>query len=127
MTVPTQPTSSSTTACCSEVEDQASTANGAAGGLVSDTSYDSHGWLASVTTNPFYETTTDPENAATPAYFGASSNQIPGQTVDSLRRAGPGDNAAFYANGTQQWQTTDAYPGMDETDITPPAGGTAPW
>ena len=31
----------------------------------------------------------------------------------------------FYSLGQYQWETTTAYPGADETDVTPPPGGTA--
>ncbi len=31
--------------------------------------------------------------------------------------------SAFYSLGVAQWQTTTSYPGMDQTDTTPPSGG----
>ena len=52
------------------------------------------------------------------------SGQIPAETQVSYDGQGRPTSSVFYSNGAAQWQTTTAYPGADETDVTPPTGGT---
>ena len=110
------------------VEEQTSTANNAAGRLVSYTTWNSDGWQATTTAKPFYDNTTGPDTTmffpAADLNGGPDADQLPGQTVTSYDGQGRVTASAFYSLGVAQWQTTTSYPGMDQTDTTPPVGGT---
>lgn len=101
-------------------EEQKTPANGAAGRLISDTFYDSHGWSVK-TSASYYDDTTSPDGTLSPA----DDNSVPSQTVTGYDGQGRVTASKFYSLGTFQWQTTTSYPGADETSVTPPAGGTA--
>ena len=103
------------------VEEQTSTANNAAGRLISYTTWNSDGWQATTTTKPFYNSAAGPGTGL----FTPNAGQIPGQTVTSYDGQGRVTASAFYSLGVAQWQTTTSYPGMDQTDTTPPSGGVA--
>ncbi len=102
------------------IEEQTSTANNSAGRLVTYTTWNSEGRQAT-TTKPFYDSTTGPDAAL----FTPSADQIPAQTVNSYDGQGRITSVAFYSLGVFQWRTAMSYPGMDTTDVTPPAGGTS--
>jgi RHS repeat-associated protein len=102
------------------VQEQTSTENGAAGALISDYTYNSDGWQTSATSTPYYESSTGPSTT----WYEPQADEIPSQTVDSYDGQGRVTSSALWADGVYQWQTTDAYPGMDTTTVTPPAGGT---
>jgi RHS repeat-associated protein len=103
------------------VQEQTSTENGAAGRLISDTSYNSDGWLASTTGTPYYDSSASPSTS----YYTPDPDEIPSLTVDSYDGQGRVTSAAQWSDGVYQWQTTNAYPGMDTTTVTPPSGGTS--
>jgi RHS repeat-associated protein len=102
-------------------QEQTTPLNAGLGRLVSDTTYDTHGWVAT-TSKPFYDNSV---TAPDTTIYVATDAQIPSQTVTQYDGQGRTTSATFYSLGHKQWQTSTAYPGMDETDVTPPAGGTA--
>ncbi|MGW1916965.1 ricin-type beta-trefoil lectin domain protein [Streptomyces sp. NPDC002076] len=99
---------------------QSTTANNQAGRLISDTFYDSHGWVRK-TNSSYYESSTSP----TTTMWVADDNQVPSQQIAVHDGQGRTTTTQLWSNGTQQWQSTTAYPGVDRTDTTPAAGGTA--
>ena len=101
-------------------QQQQTPANGAAGRLLTDTFYDSHGWAVK-TSSAYYDATTAPDGTL----FAADDDQVPIQTVTQYDGQGRATASQFYSLGTFQWQTTTSYPGADETDATAPKGGTA--
>ena len=101
-------------------QEQTTTADNSAGRLISDTFHDSHGWVVK-TSAPYYDKNTSPDTTV----FVADDSQVPSQTVTSYDGQGRVTASQFYSLATLQWQTTTGYPGVDETDVTPPAGGTA--
>jgi RHS repeat-associated protein len=102
------------------IQEQQTTANNATGRLITDTSYDSHGWTQATTPKPFFDSSSDPDASL----FVPTADEVPAQTVDTYDGQGRITASAFWSLGVQQWQTTDSYPGMDETISTPPSGGT---
>lgn len=107
-------------------QDQATPANAAAGRILTDTFYDSHGWTVKAR-NPYYDSTTAPcTPAAAPCMpFLAGDGSIPGWTATGYDGMGRVTSATFSSGNTAQWSTTTQYPGMNQTDMTPPPGGTA--
>ena len=103
-----------------QVEEQSSTANNASGRLISYTTYNSDGWQATTTSKPFYNSTAGPGASM----FFPQADQVPAQTVTTYDGQGRVTASALYSLGAYQWQTAMSYPGMDQTDATPPAGGT---
>jgi RHS repeat-associated protein len=101
-------------------EQQQTPDNAAAGRDITDTFYDSHGWTVK-TSGSYYDKTTSPDATL----FVADDTSVPSQTVTVYDGQGRPVASKFYSLGQFQWQTTTAYPGADETDVTPPAGGTA--
>ncbi|MFF4342167.1 polymorphic toxin-type HINT domain-containing protein [Kitasatospora sp. NPDC001540] len=89
------------------------------GRLVTDTFYDSHGWVTG-TSDPHYDKTTSPNGTV----FVAADYQVLAQTRLTYDGMGRVTKSEFKANGQPQWSTTTAYPGADRTDVTPPRGGT---
>ncbi|GIL28963.1 RHS repeat domain-containing protein [Actinocatenispora comari] len=87
--------------------------------LIAATAYDSHGWTID-SVQAFYNTESDP--ATTPIQIVPS--KTPAETRTSFDGQGRATASTLYSNSTAQWTTTTAYPGADETDTTPPAGGT---
>ena len=102
------------------IEEQDSTANNAAGRLVTYSTYNSDGWQATTTPKQFYDSSAGPGVS----FFTPKASQIPAQTVTTYDGQGRVISSAFYSGGVSQWQTATSYPGMDQTDTTPPAGGT---
>jgi RHS repeat-associated protein len=101
------------------IEDQDSTANNAAGRLVSYSTYDSNGWPATTTAKQFYDSSASPSTTL----FVPNADQIPAQTVTTYDGQGRTISSAFYSLGVYQWQTSVSYPGMNQADVNPPAGG----
>ncbi|MFJ9839990.1 RHS repeat-associated core domain-containing protein [Kitasatospora sp. NPDC101155] len=91
------------------------------GRLITDTLYDTHGWVIK-TSAPYYEQTSFPTEAI---FVPTADGQIPGQTWNTYDGNGRVVRAEFRSNGNLQWATTTAYPGTDRVDTTPPNGGTA--
>ncbi len=88
--------------------------------LVTDTFYDSHGWVVKQTT-PYYSGTGLP--AAT--FVQTADSAVPAENLTTFDGRGRAVASTFYSYAQPQWHTTTAYPGADRTDVTPPAGGTA--
>ena len=100
-------------------QEQQTPANGAAGRQISDTFYDSHGWTVK-SSSAYYGGTPAGQTLFSPTTHGARPR--PSRSYDGQGRAVA---SQFWSLGQHQWQTTTAYPGTDETDVTPPSGGTA--
>jgi RHS repeat-associated protein len=86
---------------------------------ITDSFYDSHGWL-SKKTSP-YATAVAPSTT----WVGTADASVPGETLYTHDGRGRVTITGFYSYAQPQWQTSTAYPGADRTDSTPPAGGTA--
>ncbi|MFE0464684.1 ricin-type beta-trefoil lectin domain protein [Kitasatospora sp. NPDC058965] len=99
---------------------QTTTADNSAGRLITSVHYDSHGWAHS-SSGTFADTTTAP--GAT--LFVETENTLPQETVDAYDGLGRQTTRTLYSKAAPLWSATTAYPGADETDFTPPAGGTA--
>ncbi|MFJ9776076.1 RHS repeat-associated core domain-containing protein [Kitasatospora sp. NPDC101157] len=89
----------------------------ATGRLITDTVYDSHGWVIK-SSAPYYEATTAPSTAL----FLPQDSQVPAQTWTTYDGLGRQVRSEFRSNANLQWATTTAYPGVDRVDVTPPAG-----
>ncbi|MFD5920411.1 RHS repeat-associated core domain-containing protein [Kitasatospora sp. NPDC058201] len=90
------------------------------GRLITDTVYDTHGWVIK-TSNPYYERTSFPTESI---FVPVADGQIPGQTRNSYDGNGRVVHSEFRSYGNPQWASTTAYPGADRTDATPPNGAT---
>ncbi|WP_406114529.1 RHS repeat-associated core domain-containing protein [Kitasatospora purpeofusca] len=89
------------------------------GRLITDTAYDSHGWVIK-TTAPYYEGSAFPSGSI----FQPRDGQVPGATWNSYDGNGRVVRSEFRSYGNPQWAGTTSYPGADRTDVTPPAGAT---
>ncbi len=83
---------------------------------VVDTFYDTHGWKQKVS-NAYYNST-----ASSSTILVVNDNAVPGQTLTTYDGMGRTVGSGFYSYAQPQWQTTTAYPGANETDVTPPTG-----
>ncbi|MFF2658838.1 restriction endonuclease fold toxin [Kitasatospora sp. NPDC058032] len=90
------------------------------GRLITDTVYDTHGWVIK-TSNPYYEKTSFPTEYI---FEPAADGQVPGQTWKTYDGGGHVVRSEFRSYGNLQWASRAAYPGADRTDVTPPEGGT---
>ncbi|MFI9366750.1 polymorphic toxin-type HINT domain-containing protein [Kitasatospora sp. NPDC053057] len=90
------------------------------GRLITDTVYDTHGWVIK-TSDPYYEGTAFPTESV---FIPKGDGQIPGQTWNTYDGAGRVLRSEFRSYGNLQWATSTDYPGADRTDVTPPAGAT---
>ncbi|MCZ4122653.1 restriction endonuclease fold toxin [Streptomyces sp. H39-S7] len=90
------------------------------GRVLSDTFYDSQGRTIE-TRSPYYDDTAVPGGTL----FQTPESQVPGQNSTVYDGRGRPTAQVFSSYGVEQWRTTTAYPGVDETDVTPPTGGTA--
>ncbi|MGZ4620497.1 MAG: RHS repeat-associated core domain-containing protein [Blastococcus sp.] len=90
----------------------------AASSLVTDTYYDPAGRARQH--NQLYDT----DAAAPSGTLIVPTSTVPGQELFTFDGAGRTLTDAQWLNGAQAWQTAYAYPGVDRTDMTPPAGGT---
>ncbi|MDI5964914.1 RHS repeat-associated core domain-containing protein [Streptantibioticus silvisoli] len=102
-------------------ETQTGTEDG--GRTVTDTVYDSHGWVQK--TDDAYYTTGAPSNILVQG----ADNQVPSSNGTVYDGAGRPTDQIAYHDATQTWDTKTAYPGSDETIVTPPSGSakTATW
>ncbi|MDH6130801.1 RHS repeat-associated protein [Kitasatospora sp. MAA4] len=98
---------------------QSTTPSGSGGRLITDSTYDSHGWPIK-TSSPYY----DSANLPGSAIFSVPDSQVPAQTWVTYDGLGRTVSSAFVSYAQQQWVTTTAYPGADRTDTTPAQGGT---
>lgn len=99
---------------------QATSLNGGTGRLITDADYDSHGWTTKANSAYFNKDTSTPTGTlVTPV-----DAQVPSTTRTTYDGQGRPVAATLYSLGRQQWQTSTGYPGADETDVTPPTGGT---
>ena len=99
---------------------QTTPATGGAGRLITDTTYDSHGW-AIKTSQPYFDSASQPNGTV----YAPQDAQVPAQTWVTFDGMGRTLTSAAMSYGQQQWVTTTAYPGVDRTDTTPPQGGSA--
>lgn len=90
------------------------------GRIISDSFYDSHGWLAA-SYAPYSEPTSDPSTTL----YAANENEIPAETTTAYDGQGRPTTGTLWHQAVKQWSTATAYKGADETDSTPPAGGPA--
>ncbi|MFI9272632.1 RHS repeat domain-containing protein [Kitasatospora sp. NPDC052896] len=102
-----------------ERQTQTTTADNSAGRLISSTHYDSHGWTHS-TVPSYVDTTTGPGTTM----FAEVENTLPSETVTAYDGTGRPVSSTLYSKASPLWTATSAYPGADETDTTPPPGGT---
>jgi RHS repeat-associated protein len=102
------------------VEVQSTPSGFGAGRLISYTSWNSDGWQASTTPQPYWDETTSPDAT----YDAPQPENLPDQILDTYDGQGRVTAAEQYYDDQFQWQTGYSYPGMDETVTTPPAGGT---
>jgi RHS repeat-associated protein len=103
------------------IQDQNVTRSGVVGRLLTDTHYNSLG-QAVKTTSPYYDSSTNP---TTKIFVAANDSVIPSESESIYDGLGRVVNSLFVADGVNQWSTVTAYRGTDQTDVTPPAGGTA--
>ncbi|NEA71288.1 hypothetical protein G3I68_11315 [Streptomyces sp. SID13588] len=88
------------------------------GRLLTDVLYDSHGWTIQ-TRAPYYDDSSAPNgNRFIP------DDEVNSETSTVFDGQGQVTASIFSAKGVEQWRTTTARPGVDETDVTPPSGGT---
>jgi YD repeat-containing protein len=95
------------------------------GMLVSDTLYDTDGW-ADKTSGPYYVSSASDGSTISPSttmFEPRTDPVVPSQTVTTYDGRGRVTNSGTWSDGSELWSTTDAYPGLDETDVTPPSGG----
>ena len=78
------------------------------GRLISDTFYDSHGWVAK-SDAPYYNTQGVPSSTL----LTVADNQIPNETVTTYDGQGRATVSQFVSYGVNQWATATAYPGAD--------------
>lgn len=97
---------------------QAQSTTLAAGALITDKVYDSHGWMIK-TSDPYYETTTAPNSSI---FTAQNDSQVPAQHWLSYDGQGRQVRDEFRSYAQLQWATVTAYPGVDRTDVTPPSG-----
>jgi RHS repeat-associated protein len=88
------------------------------GRLITDWFYDSHGWPVK-TSGPYFNNASGPSAA----FFVALDSAVPNQMVTVYDGMGRPISSQFWSQGTEQWNTSTTYPGLDEADTTPPAGG----
>jgi YD repeat-containing protein len=97
-------------------EVQQETASG--GTDVTDTTYDSDGWKALVS-SPYYTS-----SAPSSTLIAAASTSVPSQTGNVYDGVGRVIKQISYALGTETWETDTTYDG-NYTTVVPPAGGIA--
>ncbi|MFJ9809408.1 ricin-type beta-trefoil lectin domain protein [Streptomyces sp. NPDC101158] len=88
------------------------------GRIIADTFYDSHGWPVT-SYAPYYEPTTGPSGTL----FAANENEIPAENTTTYDGQGRPVRSTLWHQAVEQWYSTTSYPGADQTDTTPPAGG----
>ncbi|MEU0939830.1 RHS repeat-associated core domain-containing protein [Embleya sp. NPDC005971] len=103
-----------------ERQTQSSTANDAAGRMITDTFHDSLG-RPYKTNQPYLNEDDFPDTTI----FVGNDNEVPGQNAAVYDGQGRTTAQVFSSKGIEQWRATTTYAGADETRVTPPAGGTA--
>ncbi|WP_331773367.1 polymorphic toxin-type HINT domain-containing protein (plasmid) [Embleya sp. NBC_00888] len=103
-----------------ERQTQSDPVNDAAGRMITDTFHDSLGRPHK--TNTPYLNEDDLPNTD---LFVANDNEVPGQNAVVYDGMGRTTAQTFSSKAIEQWRTTTAYVGADETRVTPPPGGTA--
>jgi RHS repeat-associated protein len=103
------------------IQDQTVTRSGAVGRLLTDTHYNSLGQDVKTTT-AYYDSSTNP---TAKLFQPANDSNVPSETEAFYDGLGREVRSLLVADGVNQWATVTAYPGMDQTDVTPPTGGTA--
>jgi RHS repeat-associated protein len=103
------------------IQDQAVTRSGATGRLLIDTHYNSLGQTVK-TTSPYDDSSTNPTGKM---FVPANDSQIPSESESFYDGLGRQVKSLMVADGVNQWATVTSYPGTDQTDVTPPAGGSA--
>ncbi len=88
------------------------------GRIISDTFYDSHGWQVAS-----YAPYSEPINIPSTTLFAANENEIPSETTTAYDGQGREVISTLWHQAIQQWHTSTAYPGADETDTIAPVGG----
>ncbi|MEU6280834.1 ricin-type beta-trefoil lectin domain protein [Streptomyces sp. NPDC047028] len=88
------------------------------GRIISDTFYDSHGWLTAKYA-PYSEPTTNPSTTL----YAANENQVPAETTTTYDGEGRPTASTLWHQAVKQWSSTASYPGADEATSTGPAGG----
>ncbi|MEU1274984.1 ricin-type beta-trefoil lectin domain protein [Streptomyces sp. NPDC005799] len=88
------------------------------GRIISDTFYDSHGWPSAS-----YAPYSEPDHGPAATLYAANENEIPAETTTTYDGQGRATASTLWHQAVKQWSTSTAYPGADETDSTPPAGG----
>lgn len=104
-----------------QIQQQGDTADGEVGRLITDTHYNSLGQKVK-TTDSYYDKTTAPGAAV---FVPANDSVVPAETETLYDGMGRAAQALTVAFGVNQYSTLTGYRGTDETDTTPPAGGTA--
>ncbi|MEU1513154.1 ricin-type beta-trefoil lectin domain protein [Streptomyces sp. NPDC005811] len=88
------------------------------GRIISDTFYDSHGWPSAS-----YAPYSEPDHTPSTTLYAANENEIPAETTTTYDGQGRATASTLWHQAIKQWSSSTAYPGADETDSTPPAGG----
>lgn len=96
---------------------QSLTANPGGGRMITDTVYDTHGWVES-RRGPYFNT-----GDASTTLIQASTGSIPVYTDYKYDRAGRTTKTTLMSHGSEKWHTATEY-GGDRTTVTPPTGGT---
>lgn len=104
-----------------QIQTQAPTADGSTGRLVTDTHYNSVGQVDK-NTSAYSNTDSGP---STTLFQPANDTVVPQETETVYDGMGRATDAMTLAYGVTQWSTLTQYEGVDETDVTPPTGGTA--
>ncbi|MFI1583969.1 RHS repeat-associated core domain-containing protein [Embleya sp. NPDC020630] len=103
-----------------ERQTQSTTATGDPGRVVTDTFHDSLGRPIK-TNQPYFNSTSGPDTSV----FVGNDNEVSGQNAVVYDGMGRTTAQVFASKGVEQWRTSIAYAGADETRVTPPPGGVA--
>ncbi|MBD0739396.1 RHS repeat domain-containing protein [Streptomyces sp. CBMA29] len=90
------------------------------GRVLADTFYDSQGRPVE-TRSPHYDDSAKPGTTL----FTTGDDQVAGETSTIYDGQGRPTASVFSSFAIERWRTGYKYPGADETDVTPPSGGTA--
>jgi RHS repeat-associated protein len=102
------------------VQQQAPTQGGQAGRTDTNLYYNSDGWVTE-SDAPYWDTTSPPDATL----YLPDLADVPGRTLTSYDGQGRVTSSAAYDGNNEVSQATTAYPGMNQANLTPPAGGTA--
>lgn len=100
-------------------QDQTVSLDGTNGSLVTDTFYNTDGWVVK-TSSPYYISA-----FPSSALYSAADSTVPSQTLTTFDGRGRVISKALYSYANLQSATTTSYPGSERTDVMPPSGGTA--